>query len=380
MALRFLHTADWHLGRFGTAGDEVAARLEEARFQAIRRLAEAARRSGASLILVAGDVFDSAFVAPPTVHKALALMAEAPDIAWHIVAGNHDLDLPRGAWEEARRTMPPNVVLHDEARPCALSTPGAPPAVLLPAPLRSRAPGEDPTAWMDQAATPEGALRLGLAHGRTRPFGDASPGAIDPRRAEAAGLAYLALGDEHHPREAGPRAWYSGTPEPEEFRPTAADRSRAPGGHALLIRLDGAAAPPVVTRIDTAHFVWRLIEADLRTEEDVEALAARLAALPAIDRTVLKLTLRGAMPLAAHQRLEALERTLLPRFAAVTAEREELALVPLAGELDALDAEGVVRRAIDRLRALAEGQDGAAARRAQRALLELLARRHLFAG
>jgi DNA repair exonuclease SbcCD nuclease subunit len=381
MALRFIHTSDWHLGRaFGDAGEGVAGKLRDARFQAIRRLAAEARERGATVILVAGDVFENQLVAPATVHRALALMAEATDIVWHLIPGNHDLDAPCGAWEEARRGKPPNVVMHFEARPFMLEVNGGPPAVLLPAPLRTRDPGEDPTAWMDTADTALEALRLGLAHGRTRQFGDPNPGAIDTRRAEAAGLAYLALGDEHHRREAGPRAWYSGTPEPEEFRPAPDDRSRAPGGYALLVRLDGPGAPPVVTPIETGEFVWRLVEANLMAEQDVDALAAQLAALPEIERTVLKLTLRGALTLAAHERLGQFDRTVLPRFQLVIDDREKLAVAVDPAELDAIDAEGVVRRAIDLLRAEAGASDPDRARLAQRALLELSARRHLLAG
>jgi DNA repair exonuclease SbcCD nuclease subunit len=385
MTLRFIHTSDWHLGRpFSTAGEGAADPLRDARFQAIRRLADAARAGGAKVVLVAGDVFDSPFVAPATVHKALALMAEARDIVWHLIPGNHDLDVPRGAWEEGRRSLPElpeNVSLHHETRPFRMALSGAPPAVLLPAPLRTRDPGEDPTAWMDTADTAPGALRLGLAHGPTRQFGDANPGAIDARRAEAAGLSYLALGDEHHPREAGPRAWYSGTPEPEEFRPAPDDRSRAPGGYALLVRLDGPGAPPIVSPIETAKFVWRLVEADLSTEEDVDALAAQVATLPEIERTVLKLSLRGALTLAAHDHLaRQLDRSVLPRFQLVSDDREKLAVAVDPAELDAIDAEGVVRRAIDLLRAEAGASDPDRARLAQRALLELSARRHLLAG
>lgn len=381
MALRFVHTSDWHLGRpFGDAGEGVAEELRDARFQAIRRLAAGARGWGATVILVAGDVFESPFVAPATVHKALALMAEATDIVWHLIPGNHDIDAPRGAWEEALRGKPPNVVIHFEARPFILEVKGGPPAVLLPTPVRTRDPGEDPTAWMDTADTAPDALRLGLAHGRTRQFGDPKPGDIDTRRAEAAGLAYLALGDEHHPREAGPRTWYSGTPEPEEFRPAPDDRSRAPGGYALRVRLDGPDAPPVVTPIETGAFIWRLVEVDLLAEQDVDALTAQLAALPEIERTVLKLTLRGALTLAGHERLGQFDRTVLPRFQLVSDHRDELTVAADSDELDAIDAEGVVRRAINRLRAEASASDPDRVRIAQRALLELSARRHLLAG
>ena len=58
--IRFLHTADLHLGKpFGRFSEELRGRLRETRHASIERLAAAARVHGATEILVAGDTFDS---------------------------------------------------------------------------------------------------------------------------------------------------------------------------------------------------------------------------------------------------------------------------------------------------------------------------------
>ena len=92
---------------------------------------------------------------------------------------------------------------------------------------------------MDAAATPAGALRVGLAHGsvagRLPDDADAAnPIAAD--RATGARLDYLALGDWHGTLEIAPRTWYAGTPEPDRFRANDA-------GNALLVELDGPGLP-----------------------------------------------------------------------------------------------------------------------------------------
>ena len=69
---------------------------------------------------------------------------------------------------------------------------------------------------MDEAATPEGSRRIGLAHGSIADFGEtaATPNLIAPDRAKKAGLVYLALGDWHGTKTIGANTWYAGTPEP----------------------------------------------------------------------------------------------------------------------------------------------------------------------
>ena len=96
----------------------------------------------------------------------------------------------------------------------------APGIALLAAPLVSKSTSRDPTAFMDAAASPAGAIRIGLAHGSVQGFGSAGEAnvPIDPRASKSAGLSYLALGDWHGTTRISDRVWYSGTPEPDGFR------------------------------------------------------------------------------------------------------------------------------------------------------------------
>ena len=69
MTLRLLHTADWQLGKpFHQLPAEVAPLLREARFAAVRTIAELATRHEVAAVLVAGDVFDGNLV-PERTHR-----------------------------------------------------------------------------------------------------------------------------------------------------------------------------------------------------------------------------------------------------------------------------------------------------------------------
>lgn len=388
MPVRLLHSSDLHLGRsgFGGAPPEKAALLAEARLDALDRLAAAARAAGAPRVLVAGDVFDGTQLSDHTLDRALARMAAAGDLVWHLLPGNHDPHRPGGLWERlGRKGWPPNVRAHLAAERVPLDpAPGEPPAVLLPSPLgHRRAPG-DPTGWMDQAETPEGVLRIGLAHGSVAGFG-AEEGAevnpIAPDRAARARLAYLALGDWHRPLRVGPATWYSGTPEPDRFRVDPdGDGTRCVGGVALAVEIDGPGAVRVQT-VSTGRFVWHLAEPVLAEAEEIDALADRFLALPDAADIVLRLAPRGALTLAGRERFrDRIEETLAARLRWLDLDPAALEVRPEEAELAAIDLEGAVRIAADRLAVRARDAADPAAATAWRALVELWLMRDLAAG
>jgi len=384
MALRFLHSSDLQIGRsFALAPPDRAALLAEARIEAIDRLAAAARKAGAPRILIAGDLFDGTQLADLTLDRALARMAAAHDLVWHLLPGNHDPHQPGGLWERlGRKGWPTNVHAHLAAEPVPLGpAPGEPPAVLLPAPLgHRRAPG-DPTAWMDHAATPEGALRIGLAHGAVAGFG-AEEGAevnpIAPDRAARAGLAYLALGDWHRMSRVGPATWYSGTPEPDRFRiDPDGDGTRCGGGFALAVTIDGPGSLSI-ERMPTGRFTWHLAEPVLAEIAEIDALADHFLAMPDAGDIVLRLAPRGALTLAGRERFrDRIEEQLAARLRWLDLDLAGLEVRPEDAELAAIDLEGVVRIAADRLAERARDPASPEAEAARRALVELWLMRDL---
>lgn len=210
---RFLHTSDLHLGkRFGNFPEDLRGRLREARHGVLARLADAARGGGADTILVAGDVFDTETPAPAILRQALAEMGHHAPVRWVLLPGNHDSLQADQLWEAVRAAAPPNVTLALRGVPLMLGEG----AVLLPAPCTARRPGRDLTAWMDDAATPEGHFRIGLAHGPIQDFSEDGAGGdvIAPNRAQRAGLDYLALGDWHGQVGVNTRTFIAGRPSP----------------------------------------------------------------------------------------------------------------------------------------------------------------------
>jgi DNA repair exonuclease SbcCD nuclease subunit len=366
MAFTFVHTADWQIGKaFGRFEPDVAARLRAARLEAIDRIAEVARSLGAAHVLVAGDVIDSELVDDAGLRQPLARMSAYPDIAWHLLPGNHDPARPGGVWERlAGLGLPENVHAHLRPEPCAL----APGVVLLPAPLHAKEMRSDPTQWMDAAATAEGALRIGLAHGSVRGFGSLGEAAvpIDAQRVTRARLDYLALGDWHGVKEIAAGAWYAGTPEPDSF----ADNGP---GHVLAVLLAGRGAPAEVTPIATGTYRWLERRIVLSRLADIEPVETEMAAIGAARRNhILALGLEGAIAAGEATALEARLERLQSMVLAVELDRRRLRVMVRDDDVAAL-GDPVLAAVGARLRERARDSATAEERVAARAMRLLLA-------
>ncbi|MGB3718468.1 MAG: DNA repair exonuclease, partial [Hyphomicrobiaceae bacterium] len=333
MRFTFVHTADWQIGKpFAGFPPEKAPLLRQARLDVIGRIAETARSVGAGHILVAGDVYDSPDVPERDLHQSLDKMRREEGLIWHLLPGNHDPQQAGGIWERlARIGLPGNVTLHLQPGSVTIADGVA----LLPAPLNGRTSSDDPTAWMDQAATPGAQYRIGLAHGSIQGFGSGDGDAsvpIAPKRPELAGLDYLALGDWHGATQISSRAWYSGTPEPDRFPDNEP-------GFVLVVTLEGPGAPPVVERRATAHFTWWKRDVTVTGQETMahfERSIVETVSHP--ERLLVKLALRGTATLSAwadaEERLAALDRRLFH----LSVDKTALQVLPEAIELEEFGA------------------------------------------
>ena len=363
MTFRFIHTADWQIGKvFRFVDGAEMGGLQLARLEAITRIGKLAEEHDARHVLVAGDVYDHATPSPLTRNQVVERMRAHTTVQWHLLPGNHDPYQPNGLWDQLRmRGLPDNVHAHTKSTGTVIKQ-GA--AVLLPAPLQYRRTLNDPTAWMDDHPAEDGLIRIGLAHGAVHGFDTdeeqrANP--IDPERPQLARLDYLALGDWHGELRVNDRCWYSGTPETDSFQ----TRGK---GMILLVEIDGPNEAPRVTPLSTGQYHWESLDERLENLEDVDLLDHRLRNLNGdLNHTLVDLNLSGALSLADLQRLE--ERIVEGAAAALyhlRIDRENLFPEPTDDDLDSIDPGGTVRAAADRLRAAAEagGSDADLARAA----------------
>ena len=363
--MRFIHTADWQIGKpFRNFGDKESV-LRQARLSAIETIGRLARDEGARHVLVAGDLYDNDAPARKTLLEPMERMRAFGEVTWHVIPGNHDYHRGNGLWDRvAGLGLPANVTLHLSPAPALLGED----AILFPAPLRRRSEVNDLTEWMDDAPSPPGAIRIGLAHGSITGFGtegDAS-NSIAPDRARQARLDYLALGDWHRTKEINASTWYSGTPEPDRFNSQET-------GEVLLVDIAGPGAAPRVSRRETGTYRWLAQTEELSSAADLQGLEDRLRNRPDLSRLMMRLAVKGTLDLSARADLTSRLAGIEAAMFWLDADVEALHLRPTREDLEKIDFGGVLREAAERLKAEAENPATSAVerRRAEEALIQL---------
>lgn len=344
MGFRFIHTADWQIGKpFGNVPGDAGAELRAQRIRTVARIAELARAEGVDAVLVAGDAFDSNQVLDRTIFQTLEAL-KAFSGTWVFLPGNHDAALAHSVWTRMRQMGPPdNVVIADRPAPLLL---WGDRAAVLPAPLRRQREALDQTEWFDDAPTPEGAARVGLAHGSVAgrlPDKAESSNLIPPERAANADLRYLALGDWHGTLNIAPRTWYSGTPETDRHKNNES-------GVVHVVTLDGERADERVEAVGVGHYRWIRHEIELLDGTCARALAVLESLEGEASRAVVGLRLSGSVSLAERQRLKRELGRWKARFHHLDVEDGDLLDEPTPDDLDAIDTAGFVRLAVERLK------------------------------
>ena len=188
--IKFLHTADLHLDApFAALSPEQAAARRQEQRELLTELAEAANTHDCDLVLLAGDLFDSAGASDETL-LALQRTLSAIRAPVFISPGNHDCLLPGSAY--LTEVWPENVHIFKT---------DAIEAVELPE-KQLRVYGAGFTARHERPllegfrAKADGWTNLMVLHGdATQAASPYNP--ITPEQLAASGLAYLALGHIH---------------------------------------------------------------------------------------------------------------------------------------------------------------------------------------
>ena len=293
MSLKFVHTADWHLGQTYWGLGAQTTRSRAWRFEAVRRIWQLARDNQADFVLVAGDVFDSETPSDAVRAQAIELLREAP-CPVYLLPGESDACAEGSVWFNAnwRSGLTGLNHIHPVLTREPLSIESD--ATLLPCPVMRKRGQTDATAWLPSTDRGE-SFRIGLAHGYLRDYapGDTRTlGTIAADRAARAGLDYLALGGWHAatpPEHMASRArsYYAGAPE-------VGASDDADAGFALVVEIEHPGAVPLVTPHRASAIELRDLGAvTLQSKADWRNFVEQSANFDNPTQTVLRAQLRG---------------------------------------------------------------------------------------
>lgn len=364
VALKLLHTADWHLGkRFPQFHEHAELELMRARMSVLDEVFGVADRNRVDAVLCAGDLFDG----PEPDRQWWEPLVDRLNRREHggrpvvLLPGNHDPLGHGSVWDPEhpfRRGLPPGVHVVDRDD---FTLELGPDAVLHAIPCRSKAGSADLALQLPARAQGDERIRVGLVHGSTfemPAFQTNFPIARDA--AERRGFDYLAIGDTHafrvYPPEHAPTV-YPSAPEPTTF-------GERDAGHVAVVFFPRNRRRPIVRKERVARYRW-----EERTIHDLPALR-RIALGEDLQRVVLRLVLDMRVPAAEYDEALGILRRLggtdstHGRVAVLQADTSALRLDTSSIDTELAELPEVLRKTAARLRELEASGDGEVARRA----------------
>lgn len=369
VALKLLHTADWHLGRrFPSFREADETELTRARFNVLDKILAVAEQRAVDAVLCAGDLFDEPSPEPewwqPVVKKLAAWRAR---IATFLLPGNHDPLQPGSVYHPDhgfRRALPPWVrVVDDDHFTARLNDT----SVLHAKPCRSSAAQDDPALALPAREPGDPRIRIGMVHGSTFDSVDCQINfPISKDAAAQRGFDYLAIGDTHSfrvvPPDGRPPVVYPGAPEATSFD--------EPGAGKVVVVFVSRSRRVTLAPEPVAYWQWRDVQVtslaelrDLRSEE--------------LARTVLRLTVKARLSATEMEEAEAILRELggtgasSGRAGILRLDRSQLVLDTRGIETQLSDLPAVLRATVTRLKQLEATDDPKVAEYAQAALYHL---------
>ena len=372
--VRFVHSADWQLGRAPYfLSEEARARFSAARVEVIGAIAKLAVQEGCDFVVVCGDVFESNHIDRQVLVRALDKMRAAAGVEFFLLPGNHD---PLDASSIFRSPTfkehgPSNVTVLDGSEPVQ----AAPGVELIAAPWPNKRPLTDLVGEACESLETTDGFRVVCGHGAV----DAMwPEVKDPahislerleERIESGVIHYVALGDRHSTTDVGDtgKVWYSGAPEPTDF-------DEIEPGNALVVDLDRERV-----RVDRRGVgTWRFEHRDweLGTDLDIDALRDWLESPDNKERSIMRASLRGQVSVAQKARLDQMidHYTDLLGGLEVRDGESGLAVIPDDADLDDFGVSGYAREALSDLSEMAQSGDQAVIAQDALALLYRLTR------
>jgi len=264
MSVRFLHTADAHLGSplygLGAEDENLQAELREATYDAFRRLIGVALEANIEFVVVAGDLYDResrSVRANQFAAEQFERLADA-DIPVYLIYGNHDpvetgieyVDLPDNVHEFSADTA--ESVIHE--------TDGEETACLCGQSYRRKT--ESRKFHTNYDPTAPGLPTIGLLHTGLNPDGRRYVPCDTGELTDCEDIDYWALGHIHQPRvhERNPVIAYPGIPQGRHI-----NEAGVRGAYLVDLEADGTAD---LEFVPTSKLVWREEQVSIDTEND----------------------------------------------------------------------------------------------------------------
>ena len=349
--VKFLHTADWHLGIKYTKLGPNAEKAREIRIDTVKKLMDSAKKKKVDFIIIAGDLFDNNDVDRRLIDIVANIMKRVEPIPVYILPGNHDPLTRDSLYLDSSWDSIDNAKILKNKEPIKIPELNA---TLYPCPATQKQTREDLTEWI--RATDD-SISIGIAHGNLQIEGfiEDPNFPIDPNRVENSGLDYLALGEWHslfkyQGKDKAVRTVYSSTPETTKFGETNS-------GKAVIVEIEKHGAKPIIQEINVGTTKWDEWKREISTIDDVKHIEMELNKIKEPEHRAINIYFKGVVDQEVADYLSSFETKYLERFLYFNLIKEDLYLKPNLSKLKAMLPEGAIfDKTIEAIQALMKCQ------------------------
>lgn len=283
--MKFIHTADLHLGKsFPIVGDK-GSLLREAQLNTLARIMELAESNAVDFILFAGDLFDSNEVSKRIVQKTIRLLNNIEPIPVFILPGTHDLLNEESIYKRNEFRGGNIKIFGIDGTSIKIKN-----TIIHGRPNDTKQGGIHPLKELNH--DPDAKFNVAAIHASVKIESKASPDDYLVTASEIAnsGMDYVAIGHWHKKMDFSEKkvdAWYSGAPEATKF--DEAEKA----GFVLLVELGKAGVK--VEEKKVGEYTWIDKSINVSISPPGKSLNSEIEALKG-EKTLLRLRLKGTIP------------------------------------------------------------------------------------
>ena len=343
--VKFLHTADWHLGKKYVKLGEKAEEARKIRIRSVENLLEKAKANNVDFVIISGDLFDNNDVDRNLTYKVTEILAKINPIPVYILPGNHDPLTMDSLYLDPVWDSVENVEIFEDSYPIEIQNMDV---TLYPCPIKQKRSKNDFTDWIKVS---DEQISIGVAHGTLGIIEEEPIFPIDPTRAEKSGLDYLALGEWHSFSEYKcsdgiTRTVYPGTPETTKF-------GEKDSGTAAIVSIDSHKSNPNIQKLNIGLLKWKSIFRNVYGMKDVQNIERELNNCTNPNHQVLELSIKGTVDQETYNYLEYLKSKYIENFMFFDVLKEDVYLRPDLSEFKSMIPEGaILERTFETLMAL----------------------------
>jgi DNA repair exonuclease SbcCD nuclease subunit len=296
MSIKIVHTADNHIGiSYNTVG-QAKAELVKERLDSLKRIVDYGNEENANYLVIAGDLFDVTKLNKSRTTEVIKIL-KCFNEKVIIIPGNHDfyIDETDSLWHYFKLNIDAEKIVILDQYEVYVDTIGDQEVRFYPAACRTLHSQDNMIGWVKNEEKNPNAIHIGIAHGNVDGLGRDEDGKYFNMKAEelnGAGVDFWLLGHIHVPYptqetiNTNPGYFMSGTHMPDSWKSTNV-------GNAWIIDVDDSKNVKA-KRFRPSNFIFKVINTDLRSITDIDALKIQLSNCDK-KNTAVRLNLTGIL-------------------------------------------------------------------------------------